>query len=209
MAKQTRVENFESFMARMEIFFPHIQCVLISLLYRLVKNEFRSFARKSELNDDGSFKRYFEHLRRVVLILLDEAGIVSLIAVLVALAHDAVEDTRMTLEDITVLCGSGSLGPEVGKRVALCSKVPVQGFMERLEMHADWIVLAVKAADRIDNLRTLGTDPVFRAKQIKETTEKYPALLDLMVERADDANKAGCMRLRALFQKTLAAEAAI
>ena len=202
-AKKT-LENYKSFMARMEIFFTHINCVMIGLLYRLMKNEFRAFKRKSEFNPDGSQVRYFEHLRRVVLILMDEAGLINLTAVLVALAHDAVEDTRVTLEEITVLCGA-----EVSKRVALCSKVPEQGFMRRLELHGDWIVLAVKVADRIDNLRTLGNKRAFRQKQILETTAKYPHLANLMVLRAPEgAERDACIRLRDIFVQTLAEAAA-
>jgi len=197
MAKN--LENYETFMDRMEIHFPHLKCVLIGIFYRFLKNEFRSFRRKSETNPDGSQMRYFEHLRRVVLILLDEAGLVDLQAVFVALAHDAIEDTRITLEEITVLCGAS-----VSKRVALCSKVPEQGFMKRLEMHGDWIVLAVKVADRIDNLRTLGNDPTFRAKQIAETTEKYPKIVYLMVARAPSGPKLdACLRLQSIFDETL------
>ena len=34
-------ENFEAFMQRMEMFFPHAQCVQASVFYKLIKNEFQ------------------------------------------------------------------------------------------------------------------------------------------------------------------------
>ena len=173
------IENYDSFMQRMELFFLHSDCVTISIFYKLIKYEFRAKFRRDEKDENDELIRYFEHLRRVTLILLDEVGIVNLTAILVALGHDAVEDTRMTLEEITRVCGI-----EVSKRIALCSKVPKQGFEKRLQLHADWITLAVKVADRIDNLRSLGPDQAFRQKQCDETRYMYLPLADLMIQRS-------------------------
>ncbi len=169
-------ENFVSFMQRMEMFFPHSQCVQASVFYKLIKNEFRSFTRRSQTNNLGEPLRYFEHLRGTALILIDEIGLLDFTTIMAALGHDAIEDTRMSLEEVTLICG-----PEVSKTIALCSKCPKEGFEKRLILHGTWRVLMVKIADRIHNLRTLGTNQAFKDKTIKETSEMYLPLTMLMV----------------------------
>ena len=60
--------------------------------------------------------------------------------------------------------------------VQTVSKVPREGYVERLAACSDWRTLAVKVADRLDNLRSLRSgqvSPAFRARQ---------GLADLVVE---------------------------
>lgn len=193
-------ENFETFMARCEVFFPHAEVVRISGAYDLAKGHHAHQTRKDEKNADGTPVRYFEHVRRVALILLDEAHLtLDPDLVILALLHDAYEDTRLGPEVISLFFGS-----EISRRVMLMSKKPKQGFRQRLEMHGDWKVLAVKVADRIDNLRTLGgAAPEFKAKQIRESLDMYTSLSNLMVQRATPESITPCEELRRIFLRTL------
>lgn len=193
-------ETAQTFMERCEVFFPHAECVKLSVVYKLAKFEHRAQVRKGETDPKGRPVRYFEHVRRVALILLDEAGIVDVDTISIALFHDAVEDTRLSPEEITLVSG-----PEVSKRVMLCSKKPKAGFRQRLEVHGDYKVLAVKVADRTDNLRTLGEcSREFWAKQVAESIEMYVPLADLMVERGiGTGHLASLKTLRNAFLNTL------
>lgn len=168
-------ENFTSFMQRMEMFFPHSQAVQASVFYKLIKNEFRSYKRRSQTDTLGNPLRYFEHLRGTALILIDEAGLIDFVTIMAALGHDAIEDTRMSLEEVTLV-----VGPEVSKTIALCSKCPKEGFFKRLCLHGTWRVLMVKIADRIYNLRTLGDDKEFARKQLDETNREFVHLCPLL-----------------------------
>lgn len=203
--KPPPVENYQSLMDRMEIFHPHTDCVRFGLCYKHVKYEFRSHKRRSEYNPDGTQVRYLEHIRRALLIALGEIGVTDLITHFVILFHDSREDTRTVLEEITILAGA-----EVSKRVALCSKCPKQGFMTRLWLHGDWRVLLTKAVDRIDNLRTMGTDAAFRAKTIEETEREYIPLMQEMVTRTEPGTteRTWCSRARDILLETLLEEKA-
>ena len=66
----------------------------------------------------------------------------------------------------------------------MLSKVPKEGYTERLNNCDDWKVLLIKACDRLDNLRSLmipGTALEFQKRQIQETKEKYFSIFDRMV----------------------------
>lgn len=150
----------------------------IQLAYTLAKFSHRSQIRK-ETNDEGKPVRYFEHPRRVALILIDELHIVEADMIVAALLHDGIEDTR----DLTPDMIEFHFGSEVRRIVALLSKVPKEGYIDRLGAFADWKTLTVKACDRLDNLRSMDqAGPEFRTKQIKETREVYAPLFNRMVD---------------------------
>lgn len=191
-------ENYQSFMERCEIFFPHSECVKISVAYKLAKFHHRFDTRKDELGPNGEPVRYFEHARRVALIAPDELGIADVELVILSLLHDTIEDTRLTTEEITFIYGS-----EISRRVMLMSKKPKQGFHKRLLDFADWKVLLVKGCDRLDNIRSLKNSPVeFQQKQIKETREMYYPLMDKLVERTPEETKLHVQMLRATLRET-------
>jgi (p)ppGpp synthase/HD superfamily hydrolase len=78
-----------------------------------------------------------------------------------------------------------TFGSDVVSIVKKLSKVPKEGYIERLEMCTDWRPLLIKACDRLDNLRSLmieGTTLDFQKRQVKETREKYLSLFDKMVK---------------------------
>lgn len=172
------MENKETFYARLKPFFPLSEELDIKLAYYLAKYGHRAQFRKETLN--GEPLRYFEHVRRVALVLMDEAKIMRREMIIAALLHDSIEDT----EDLTPELLEHCFGPEVVSMIKILSKVPKEGYTERLAMCTDWRPMLIKACDRLDNLRSLLVPAVsldFRKKQIAETKEKYLPLFNRMV----------------------------
>ena len=195
-------ETYDRFMKRCETFFPHAVCVQLSIVYALAKHHHRHDVRKDERDEKGNPLRYFEHVRRVALLFFDEVHFPDLDIIMVALLHDAVEDTKLLPEAITLVCGA-----ENSKRVMLMSKLVKDGFVDRLHEHADYKTLMVKVADRIDNLRSIkGSSATFIEKQVKETRAEYFDLAAAMVERTPEAYRDRAQRIeRLLFAATIEA----
>jgi (p)ppGpp synthase/HD superfamily hydrolase len=177
------MENKETFRARIKpVFSPNDQ-LDINLAYVLAKFGHRAQIRK-ELTD-GKPTRYFEHPRRVAIILMDEMKLMNRDMIISCLLHDALEDT----EDITAELLQHSFGNNVATIVTLLSKKPKEGYHDRLYNCTNWQVWAVKACDRLDNLRSLmvpGTSIEFQKKQIKETKEIYFPLFEKLLDLQDD-----------------------
>ena len=77
------------------------------------------------------------------------------------------------------------------------SKVPKEGYAERLIHFGDWRAMMLKGCDRLDNLRSLdAASPAFRAKQVNETRKVYYAIFNRMVEitPAEHAKSASSLR---------------
>jgi GTP pyrophosphokinase len=171
-------ENHKSFFDRL-VFLPFEDRLDVELAYALAKYWFRAKYRK-ELDADGHKVRYFEHLRRVVLILIDELHLADPSLIIAALCHDALEDTKE--EDLAAVQIEKRFGREVIWMVKLLSKVPKEGYLDRLKDFADWRVLMLKACDRLDNLRSLKAgSKEFQDKQIEETRVKYYPIFDKLV----------------------------
>jgi (p)ppGpp synthase/HD superfamily hydrolase len=171
-----KMENKESFQKRLQPFFSPSGQLDIKLAYVLAKFGHRAQVRK-ELDVEGNPTRYFEHVRRVAIILMDELHIMDKNMIIAALLHDCFEDT----EDITPELIEHSFGTDVVNIVKILSKVPKEGYHERLAHCCSWRVIAIKACDRLDNLRSLmtpGTTIEFQKKQIKETKEIYYPIID-------------------------------
>lgn len=171
-------ENRASFFARLEPYLAPSTLLDVQLAYTLAKFGHRAQTRK-ELDEDGQPERYFEHPRRVTLVLLDEVKIHEPELVISALLHDGVEDTRDLTPEMIEHC----FGKDVVTIVKTLSKVPKEGYLERFEASVDWRPYVIKACDRLDNLRSLkGCAPAFVRKQCQETEEKYYSLFYRMVE---------------------------
>ena len=167
-------ENKSSFFARLEPRLAPSDVVRVRGAYYLAKFGHRAMVRK-ETGPDGNPLRYFEHVRRVALILMDEAEIYDADLVCAALLHDTMEDT----EDIDGAIIEQFFGAKVAWRVRLLTKKPKEGYEKRLRASADPGVILVKACDRLDNLRSLGeTSEEFQKKQYLETYEKYLPLFE-------------------------------
>lgn len=173
------MENKESFNARIRPFFPQSEEQRIKLAYYLAKFGHRAQVRKELV--DGSPVRYFEHLRGVAIILMDEAKCMRSEMIISALLHDSLEDT----EDLTPELLECTFGPDVVTIVKALSKVPKEGYIDRLSICTDWRTLVIKACDRIHNLRSLmipGVSLEFQKKQVAETREKYFSIFERMLK---------------------------
>jgi GTP pyrophosphokinase len=173
------MENKETFQARIKPYFSPSDQLDIKLAYCLSKFGHRAQTRK-ELTE-GQPTRYFEHVRRVSIVLMDEMKIMDRDMIITALLHDSIEDCV----DLTPELLEHSFGSNVVSMIKHLSKVPKDGYIERLKQCHNWKILAIKACDRLDNLRSLmvpGTTIEFQKKQIKETKEKYFSIFDKMVK---------------------------
>jgi (p)ppGpp synthase/HD superfamily hydrolase len=170
------MENRESFFARINPFMSPSDLRDIEIAYMMAKYAHRSQFRK-ELDENGQQIRYFEHLRRVAIVLLDELNIRRPEMIISALLHDSLEDTK----DITQEIIEHLFGKRVVTIVKLLSKTPKEGYYDRLLKYGDCDVFTIKGCDRLDNLRSLkDTTLEFREKQILETKTKiYPMLSSL------------------------------
>ncbi|MGA2036526.1 MAG: HD domain-containing protein, partial [Acidimicrobiales bacterium] len=105
-------------------------------------------------------------------------------SVAAALLHDAVEDTGMTLSQV-----SEEFGPEVGAivdgvtkldRLQFDSKEAQQAATVRkmlVAMANDWRVLVIKLADRLHNMRTISAMPEWKQRRTaQETLDIYAPL---------------------------------
>ena len=190
---KSRPENREAFFARLRPILSPGELLDVELAYALAKHAHRAQVR-SERGADDKPLRYFEHPRRVALVLIDEVRVSDPELICVALLHDGVEDTR----ELTPAMIERHWGPDVARLVQLLSKVPKEGYIERLATYGDWRARLVKAADRLDNLRSLGEHQVtaaFRERQLTETRRLYLPLLERLTAEVPDALRPGTERL--------------
>lgn len=191
-------ENRESFFTRLEPFLAPSSLLDVQLAYTLAKYGHRSQVRK-ELNADGEPIRYFEHVRRVAIILIDEVKIVEPDLVIAALLHDGPEDTR----DLTPAMIERCFGTQVAHTVKVLSKTPPEGYLDRFKVCTDWRPYIIKGCDRLDNVRSLKAGTAdFLAKQVRETRGKYYPLFDRMLQLIPDVYKDRAQVLRDLVVTT-------
>jgi (p)ppGpp synthase/HD superfamily hydrolase len=172
------MENKETFLARLKPYFSPSAQLDIEHAYILAKFGHRAQVRKELVA--GKPTRYFEHVRRTALILMDEMKIMNRDMIIAALLHDAIEDTKDLSPELLEHC----FGSSVVSIIKLLSKSPKEGYIDRLNECYDWQVLAIKACDRLDNLRSLMIPSVsvdFQKRQIKETKDKYFVIFDRMI----------------------------
>ena len=186
-------ETRETFFARLTPFFAPSDILDIQLAYTLAKFAHRAQTR-SETDEAGKPLRYFEHVRRVAINLIDVARMPDKNMVIAALLHDGVEDTR----DITFELIDHSFGADVARLVRTLTKEPKEGYLDRFSITTDWRPYAIKACDRLDNLQSLSSCTVeFQQKQVDETRTKYYPLFDRMVELTPTIWRAQSELLRA------------
>jgi GTP diphosphokinase / guanosine-3',5'-bis(diphosphate) 3'-diphosphatase len=172
------METRESFFARIEPLFAPSVLRDIQVAYTLAKFGHRAQTRK-ETDAEGNPLRYFEHVRRVAIILIDEVKIVNREMVLAALLHDGIEDTR----DLTAEMIEHCFGIDTVNIVKVLSKVPKEGYLDRFHACTDWRAYIIKGCDRLDNLRSLEqSDKAFQLKQVTETKDKFYPIFDKMLD---------------------------
>lgn len=190
-------ENRQSFFKRLEPYLAPSVMLDIQLAYTLAKFGHRAQVRK-ELDHHGDPVRYFEHVRRVAIVLIDEAKLVMPELITCALMHDIIEDAPNLPPAMIERC----FGTTVVSIVKVLSKDPKEGYMDRFYACSDWRPYAIKACDRLDNLRSLpGASVEFRKKQVLETSEKYYPLFDRMVDLTPVEFKPRVQKLRDLVMK--------
>lgn len=116
---------------------------------------FAKRAHLSQKRDDGS--DYYHHCARVAVLAVDKFGVRDPDAVKAALLHDVVEDTGFTLDEIR-----NRFGPKVAGYTELMTKPPRKpdqsyserdaAYIKRIEDSGDRNAVAVKLADRYDNI---------------------------------------------------------
>jgi (p)ppGpp synthase/HD superfamily hydrolase len=187
------MENKETFRARIRPYFSPSEQMDIYWAYMAAKFGHRAQVRKELV--EGKPTRYFEHVRRVAIVLMDDMKVMDRDMIISALLHDSIEDT----EDITPELIEHAFGSNVAKMVSLLSKVPKEGYHDRLHNCKEWKVLAIKACDRLDNLRSLmvpGTTLEFQKRQIQETKEQYFPLFEELLELCPPIYSDGISKVR-------------
>ena len=151
----------------------------IMLAYRLAK-----YAHRGQLRDDG-VTRYFDHPKRVVLILVHELGIYDHEMIIAALLHDIKEDTFMLeWRDIEIIFGTRvrEMVDVLTKEVHLKKPERDKRYKKRLK-EADRQTKLIKLADRLDNLRDLGNcGDEKKRRYIRETLRDYAPLAEELSE---------------------------
>ena len=186
MNEHQETENREKFLLRLHtppgsVLFSEEEAARIEMAYDLAKHAHRWQKRK-----DGT--RYFEHPRRVALHLIDGIGLYDFETVVVGLLHDGYEDCPkyVTPLKVKIIGGEGA-----ARKLRLISKVPKEGYVERLRKYADWQTLAAKLCDRYDNNDDLETaDDAFQRKQTIETRDVYLPLFAYLTDIAPEPYKA-------------------
>lgn len=173
----TVTENRESFFRRLDPFLAPSVMLDVQHAYVLSKYGHRAQFRK-ELDDHGDLVRYFEHPRRVAIIMIDEVKLVRPEMVIACLMHDIIEDAQNLPSALIEHC----FGTDVVCIIKTLSKDPKEGYIDRFHMSTDWRSYAVKGCDRLDNMRSLASGSrEFRMRQVAETREKYYPLFDRMM----------------------------
>ncbi len=147
---------------------------------------FSKGAHRNHLRDDG-VTRYFEHCKSVAWIVGHDLGIADdWQMIVIALLHDAKEDTFL-LSDRRIEI---NFGPTVQQAIDDLSKQPGEehkAYIARLlEPNVSSRAILVKLADRLQNLRTLGScTPEKQKRKRSETLDVYMPFIDtLMVQPA-------------------------
>jgi len=171
------METFDTFFARITPWMPPSDIMGIQIAYSLSKGGHRHQIRKKELDTSGNPIRYFNHPRRVAIYLLDILGIRDPAMIIASLHHDNLEDSKRITEAMV----EHLYGRDVVQLVKLLSKLRKEGYFERLYTFGNWRTWTIKVADRIDNLRSIGTlDKAFQVKQRKETLEFIVPLIPMI-----------------------------
>ncbi|RYD75358.1 MAG: bifunctional (p)ppGpp synthetase/guanosine-3',5'-bis(diphosphate) 3'-pyrophosphohydrolase, partial [Sphingobacteriales bacterium] len=140
----------------------------------LLRNAFEMAAEAHKTMRRKSGEPYILHPLAVAKICVEEIGL-GIRSTICALLHDTVEDTDVTLEDIT-----REFGPEISKIVDGLTKISTvmdanssqqaENFKKiLLTLTDDPRVILIKLADRLHNMRTM--DSMKREKQLKISSE--------------------------------------
>lgn len=181
------LENWSSFLKRTEIF-SESDRQDIYFAYQLAKAAHRGQLRANDV-------RYFEHIRSVVNILLDECSINDPSIIIAALLHDSMEDSAIFGNPLKqsytewVTIAEERLALNFGEETAGMIIDLTRPHVDNIDFHTkeqtkDFYynklassspkTILVKMADRLHNLRTQPDTPLDQQKKkVKETREIY------------------------------------
>jgi guanosine-3',5'-bis(diphosphate) 3'-pyrophosphohydrolase len=185
-------ENRKSFLNRVS-HLPENERMLIEYAYDIAKE-----SHDCQLRDGG--ERYFEHVRSVAIILMDECCVFESDLIISALIHDIGED-RSTFGKSTKMAYSAwketaffRISRIFNERIARITIALTKPTVDGIEItdkdskdkvyfvglvNAEDAVVLVKECDRLHNVRSLKTTTSFKiAKTIKETEDKYYTLFN-------------------------------
>ncbi len=173
----TAHENRAAFMARIVPLHAPSTVRRIMAAYDRSKENHRSQKRKGG-------ERYFEHPRGVALILIDELGCIDADLMCAALLHDVLEDACLVGAPFTAEGLEELFGERVCRIVVRLSKIPKEGYHDRLARFGTWEEFMVKLCDQLHNLRSMdkGTTPEWRRKQRLESREVYVPLFGQLTD---------------------------
>lgn len=166
---------------------PQEDILNIDLAYDLAKESHRPQQR-----DSG--ERYFEHVRSVALILIDECKILDPNLIISALLHDTIEDSPIfgnatkkysEWKPVASYRLSKIFNSQVSEHVITLTKPKEDKeiYLDNLKKASPETIL-IKMCDRLHNLRSLaGTTPEKQIKTCKETIEKYFSIFELVKEK--------------------------
>lgn len=209
-----QIENLKQFNYRISYFWD-TQVTRIRACYMLAKYSHRHDTRK-EIGPNGPI-RYFEHARRVALIVLDDLELHreydrASDLVCTALLHDCLEDSH-TVDQVLL---ESIIGKCVTKSVIALSKqyvvdhmvssnpvvVPHSEYVGNILNNKDWVVPLVKLCDRLDNMRHLcDCSHAFQLRQASETSSVYLDGFRLMLNNLPPEYKVPATKLVAELER--------
>lgn len=161
-------EKFKTFLTR------KVSPGNLKLIMRAYKQA--KYGHRNQRRDND--ERYFEHPKRVALILIRELGIYDHEMIIAALLHDIAEDSYILgFEDIEAM-----FGERVTSFVRILTKDQCEPeekpkrdllYHQRLLDEGDEDVRIIKCADRLDNLRDLMCCTIEKKQHYLEETESH------------------------------------
>lgn len=150
---------------------------LVMLAYRMAKYGHRDQFRRDNRT------RYFDHCKGVALIIALECKVFLGKPLCIGLMHDLGEDSFiLTWDDIEKI-----FGRDIYRGLRIITKERDKDYYWGLTSvePKDWGTILAKLADRLHNMRTiLKENEAFQRKQLSETEEIYPELIEVFRAKA-------------------------
>lgn len=176
-------ENHAAFLRRFKLKITPADLEKLDFAYDLAK-----YGHRVQQRESG--ERYFEHLRAVALIIVDELGIMDAEIVSASLLHDMIEDNFLLNPKRLRMI----FGERVMELVTVLTKPEMKGFVSRKARNEFYFfqqiiaggsaAVIIKLVDRLHNLRTL--DACSLAKQRRKLVETKTYCLPLLDRIAHD-----------------------
>lgn len=175
-------ENHTAFLQRFKLKIKPADLDKLNFAYDLAK-----YGHRNQKRESG--ERYFEHLRAVALIIVDELEILDVEIIIASLLHDMIEDNFLLNPARLKMI----FGERVMRLVTALTKPELESSSisrkTRDELYHEQIIaggaeaIVIKLADRLHNLRTLDACGIEKQKRkLAETKTYYLPLIDLIAQ---------------------------